>query len=520
MKRIKPLVWSAQDDRPSVRREPRGYIESLPSEAAFSATAKRQGDAPPLASGTADASPGCALQRRTTGAAGLVLLAAVAAGVLGQGAYYTSVQRYVGVLVAAATVLALIAWPPTRGDVRVPPVVPAVALAAWAGLDAALRGVPAAGVGLALLLLGVVAVLLVCRRLGQEDREVLLIGISGIGLVVAVAGWLGVAGRVGAWAFQAQGVWRASSTLSYPNATAALLVPVVLLVLARLVELPRSVPLVLAATGLLAGLGATASRAGALALAVGLIVLAGLRGPRATARAVVGPCAGALLALVCLVPSMPAASPSRPLLALIGLCAGLTLAAILARLQRWSAAALLLAGALAGGLALVVIGGGGTGDAVRTVAEARINLASPDRGGALRASLRVIAEHPLIGAGPGHADLRWKGPDGGIQFFAYAHNEYAQIAAELGLVGLTLLAVLLVAIARLLWSARATGPSDAAWAGVVAATAAFAVHSGFDFVWHLPAVVLTVMLLVGAVLPAPDGADARKRSVIVQGGDR
>jgi hypothetical protein len=37
----------------------------------------------------------------------------------------------------------------------------------------------------------------------------------------------------------------------------------------------------------------------------------------------------------------------------------------------------------------------------------------------------------------------------------------------------------------------------------VAATAAFAVHSGFDFVWHLPAVVLTVCLLAGLVLPMP-----------------
>jgi hypothetical protein len=43
---------------------------------------------------------------------------------------------------------------------------------------------------------------------------------------------------------------------------------------------------------------------------------------------------------------------------------------------------------------------------------------------------------------------------------------------------------------------------------VVAATAAFAVHSGFDFVWHLPAVLLTVTLLVGVVLPAPNGAGA------------
>src|SRR6266542_3968213 len=485
-KRIGPLVWQgARYDQPSVRHESQAAIGSLPSDAAFSAPTKHEGDTPTLASGTANASPGGALQSRMTAGAGLILLVAVAVGLFGQGAYYAPVQRSVGALVAAAT---------------------ALALAAWAALDAALHGVPAASVGLALLLLAVVAVLLVCRRIGREDREVLFIGVTGIGLVVALAGWLGVAGRVGAWAFQAQGVWRASSLLSYPNATAAVLAPVALLVLARLVDRPRSLPLALAVTGLLAGLGATASRAGALALAVGLLVLAGLQGPRATARAAVGPCAGAVLALACLLPSMPVASPPRLALALVGLCAGLTLAAVMARLRWRSAVALLLAGALAGGLALVALGGRGAGEAIRTVAEARINLASPDRGAALRAALRATAEHPVVGAGPGLADLRWKEPDGGIHFFAYAHNEYAQLAAQLGLVGLTLLAVLLLAIARVLWSARPTGPSEALWAGVVAAMAAFAVHSGFDFVWHLPAVVLTVMLLLGAVLPAPHGA--------------
>ena len=78
------------------------------------------------------------------------------------------------------------------------------------------------------------------------------------------------------------------------------------------------------------------------------------------------------------------------------------------------------------------------------------------------------------------------------------------VAAELGLVGLVLLAVLLVAIACLLWRARATGRPGATWAGAAAAAAAFATHSGFDFVWHLPAIVLTVTLLIGLVLPAPD----------------
>jgi O-antigen ligase len=180
---------------------------------------------------------------------------------------------------------------------------------------------------------------------------------------------------------------------------------------------------------------------------------------------------------------------------------------MVARLGRRSAVALVLGGALMGGLALIAITGGAD-NAARVVAQARITLASPDRGGALRAAVGVIAEHPLAGAGPGQADLQQRGQDGGTRFFGYAHNEYAQVAAELGLVGLVLLAVLLLALARLLWRARATGAAGATWAGVVAATAAFAVHSGFDFVWHLPAVLLTVLLLVGVVLPAPDGADA------------
>lgn len=462
---------------------------------------------PTRAPGTGDVGVDGPVRRRAVAAAGLLLLTAVAAGLLGQGAYYTRVRWSVGVLVAVATVLALVAWPPTRDDTRLPPVAAALALAAWALANAAQLGVPAAGAEPALLLLGLVAVLLICRRLGQEDREVVLLGVVGVGLLVALAGWLGVAGRVGSWAWLGDGIWRASSTLTYPNAAAAVLVPVALVVLARLVDAPASLPLALSAAGLLAGAAATLSRAAALALAVGLVVLAGLRGPRATVRAALGPCVGALVALGGLVPSMPAAGPARPALALAGLGAGLALAAVLARLHAVAAVAPVVGGALLGCVAVAVVAGG-VGDAARLVAGTRITLASPDRSAAVGAALRVAAEHPLTGAGPGQADLRWRGADGGTRFFGYAHNEYAQVAAELGLVGLALLALLLVAFARLLWRARAAGPPVAVWAGVVAAAAAFAVHSGFDFVWHLPAAVLTVTLLVGLVIPAPDGAGA------------
>jgi hypothetical protein len=303
--------------------------------------------------------------------------------------------------------------------------------------------------------------------------------------------------------------------LTYPNATAAVLAPISLVVLGRLVGTPGSLPLVLAATGLLTGLAATMSRAGAFALVVGLVVVAGLRGLGVTARAVVGPVAGALVALLGLLPSMPAASPPRPALALVGLGLGLGLVALVVRLWRWPALLLVGGVLLAGGVGLVAFGGA-VGGAAQTVAEARGNLASPDRTGALHAALRLVAQHPVTGTGPGQANLRWKGHDHGVQRYAYVHNEYLQVTVELGLVGLVLLASLLVASTRLLWRARPTGPTSATWAGVVAAAAAFAIHSGFDFVWHLPAIVLTVGLLVGLVLPAPDRIPPPERSVPVQ----
>jgi hypothetical protein len=471
----------------------------------------------PAGAGQREAGADGATERWTTRLAAPLLLVAVATGLLGQGAYYPSVQRPVAALVAVASLLALAGRPLTKADLRLPPTVPALALAAWAVFDSALVG--GAGAGPALLLIGLVAVLLVCRRLSGEDREFLLAGTVGIGLLVALTGWLGVAGRVGVWAFQAQGLWRASSTLTYPNATAALLAAISLVVIGRLAGTPGSAPLAMAAAGLLSGVAATMSRAGALALVVGLIVLAGLLGFRTVARAVVGPVAGALVTLLCLLPSLPAASPPRPALALVGLGAGLALAAVTAATSRRWPAMVLLGGVLLAGAAGLLTGGD---SAVRAVAEARVNLASPDRTGASHAALRLVAQQPLTGTGPGHADLRWKGQDHGTQLFAYVHNEYLQVTAELGLVGLALLAVLLVAIARLLWRARPSGRGGAPpggggagrgrgrpagrgaprGGGPPAAAAAFAVHSGFDFVWHLPAVVLTVTLLVGAALPS------------------
>jgi hypothetical protein len=169
---------------------------------------------------------------RDGAAAALVLLAALAIGLLRQGAAFTAGQVAVGLFLAAALLLALDGHPASLADLRRPPVPALLGLGAWALLDAALHDSPDRGVAPALLVAGLVAVFAVCRRLPDAGRQILLYGIVATALVVAATGWLGLAFRITPWRWDAQGVWRASSTLTYPNATAAVLVMVALLVLA------------------------------------------------------------------------------------------------------------------------------------------------------------------------------------------------------------------------------------------------------------------------------------------------
>jgi O-antigen ligase len=123
-----------------------------------------------------------------------------------------------------------------------------------------------------------------------------------------------------------------------------------------------------------------------------------------------------------------------------------------------------------------------------------------------------LAEQPLMGTGPGRAVLRWRDDRGQTLQARFVHNEYLQVAVELGLIGAAALLVALIAVGRAVWQGRdANGVS---WAGVVAALVATAVHGGIDFVWHLPAIPFVTMLLAGTVTvphmvggrPVPDPA--------------
>jgi hypothetical protein len=435
---------------------------------------------------------------------GLLLLMALAATAFGQGAFFGMVRWFAVALIALALGLALAARALSVADLRSGFVLAGLLLAIWALVRAAAAGTPADGLGWALFGAGTAVVVLVSRRLDAFSRETLLGGGLAVGVAVAVTGWLGVALHLRPWGLPAQGLWRAASTLTYANAAAALLVPLALVALARLTATPRSAHLCLAATVLFTGAFATLSRAGAAAFAAGLIVLCWVLGVRALARAAAGPFAGAGVALLGLVPSLRVTAPARPLIAGLALACGLVIAVLIQRATR-PALLLPIAGVALVAVVLVIYRAPEVHGAIRALTHARFSDASPARSGEAAAALHIIERHPLAGVGPGHATLRWTGPGGRLYVDRYSHNEYLQVLTDLGIAGAALTAMFLIAAGRLLRRARADRAERALWAGALAAATAFLLHSGFDFLWQVPAIPLTVGAIAGLAAHQPPG---------------
>jgi hypothetical protein len=427
----------------------------------------------------------------------VLAMAAVATAAVAQGAYHAGGQIFTGALLAAALATAVVGG----GGVRPPhllrpPVLICGALGAWALVSAALSGSAVAGLPTVLLLVAVAVVALLCRQAG----EAVLPGLVLLGVLVALTGLAGVAWRIEPWTLESQGLWRAATTLTYANAAAGLLVPVTLVAAGLRVSRPGSRAAAAATCVLLAGTGATMSRGGGLALALGGAVLASAVGLRPLLRTVGGPAAGAVIALAGLAPSMVVGQPPRPVLALSGLAAGVVLAVATAgadrRRHRLTPVVLL---AIAGLLVL----SGATSRVLST--DSRVTLSSSDRVNEAAAALRVAAGHPLTGAGPGQASLSWQAADDATLVAKYAHNEYLQVLAELGIVGLALVLALVVSIGRRAVARLAHG-ADAALAGAAAGLAAVAFHSGMDFLWHVPAIPLVCAVLVGVSCLPREGA--------------
>jgi O-antigen ligase len=435
-----------------------------------------------------------------------LLLAALAGATYKQGGFYSAAQWYLGALVVLATAVATTVRPARRRRLGElfdgwPTAIAPLALVAWTLLDAGRHGSIGSGARLALLVLAVAVMIADCQVLDRSAMDLLLGGLLVLGAGTALIGWYGVADHRDVLAIPGQGLWRAAGTLSYPNAAAAMLaltglIGIALRSSARPAGRHQLDGVLL--TAVLTGLAATLSRGGLLAFAAGLAVLLLVLGANPIWTACWAPAAGALVALAGLLPAMPVASrPHLPLTA-VTLVLGLAIGSVrsLPRAVRSGPGLVALIGMIGvGAIGLLAVADHRAGAAI---GHARANLSSSDRLAAWHAVWHQIALHPIAGSGPGLRQLSWHAPDGSLRVFAYAHDEYLQLFAELGLIGLSCLIGCAIALVRLLVRSRpAAGNNRAPWALGLAALLSTAVSMAFDFTGHFPAITLTAAALVG-----------------------
>jgi len=435
------------------------------------------------------------VDRAALTAAGALILGALGYGIVAQGGFYAGARRGLALALVAA---AISAWATGRigaRDLRAPWVLAAGALAGWAVLSGLVGGDLLDGLVVGALLVGLVGVVLVVRSTAGEERALFGRTLLLAGVAVGAVGWFGVVWRWEPFGLVDGGLWRAASPLTYANATAAFLVPVALFALGLLVRDRRDSFAALAAFVALVGTGATQSRAGMLGLVVGFVVLLVAAGGRRVLAASWPVLMGAAVAVVGLIPTTMAWGPPHREVAVPAFVLGAALAVGARRLPKRAWVLVALAAA-------VVIPFTGVVHKLTVahdfMAPDRLSADSPDRGREWSATWDLARRHPVTGVGPGNFVVSFA-HDGQTFVAEFAHNEYLQLLAEEGVVAVAFLGVAALALSRAVWRRRQDA-DRALWAGAVAGCCALAVHSGLDFVWHLPVVPIVGAVLVGLAL--------------------
>jgi hypothetical protein len=155
------------------------------------------------------------------------------------------------------------------------------------------------------------------------------------------------------------------------------------------------------------------------------------------------------------------------------------------------------------GLALAIVAGDreGTAQPLGSGTTRLVTLQS-DRYAYWRVALRVFAQDPVLGAGAGGWAvywLRWRPFAEGAQD---AHSLPLQTAAELGVIGLALLAAFLAGVGLAARDAHRAAPAAAA--GAIAGFVVWVAHAPLDWDWEMPAVTLVAMVLAGLLLALAD----------------
>src|SRR3954453_820492 len=318
--------------------------------------------------------------------------------------------------------------------------------------------------------------------------------------------------------------------LTYWNATGAL--AAIGFVLAARIAGDRGRPPALrtaavAAAGPVAPGGSLSFSRGALAAAaVALVVLVGLRPTRAQAHAAAVAAVAAGLAIAATVPFAGVRAlhgslgtrETEGLVCLALLLAIMALAAAfhartrasdagpaLAARARTVLVALAIAGAVVPYAAAVTERSAGPAAATGASA-ARLTQAGSNRARYWAVAVREFGRHPLRGIGAGGFGVAWLRERTIDERVQDAHSLYIETAAELGLVGLALLAAFLAGV--VLAARRALRSDSVVAAGPAAAALTWALHAGLDWDWEMPALTGVAILLAGLLLAAGERAAA------------
>ncbi len=476
-------------------------------------------------------------------AARFALLAGPAAVAFFSGGYFSEVRTWAGLGAWALVVVGLLAekQPLPRGRLAWLTLGSLAAFAAWTLLSITWAPIAGSAYGYGQIVVLYTGLLLAAAIL-LKPRHVAALAEPAIAAGALVVIGYGLSNRLlpgvlhFARSVSAQG--RLEQPLTYWNAMGevAAIGFVLCAALAGTASRPRALRAVAAAACAPLGLGLyiSFSRGALFACAAGLVTLFVLVGRRDQLQSIVLALAAAVIVSVVAAPlhgfaSLSGSQSSRELPGAIvfavmaAVCAAA--AAVQLRLIKPDSTAelrlprrspLIALGVVCVGLALAIVVGAHEHEvSPLSGGSARLGTLESNRYEYWRVALVAFKAEPLRGVGAGGWAVYWL-KDRKLDSFAQdAHSLPLQTLAELGLIGLALLAVFLGAMGGVASRAHRLAPAIAA--GPAAALATYLAHAPLDWDWEMPAVTMMAIVLGGALIAIsePSGEDDQSSSAIL-----